>query len=285
MAHRVAPPKVFPAVGRAPKPPPDSPGADAYRQSTFNLGGTIDIVLQGLALEAGVATASSGAKFRTMPMAAALGLWSRGWLARLEVLHAAETGNYTAAIPLVRAAADYLSGEIWLLRTSATEWEEWLASGGVGLAPEQHATEFRLHPFRSAEVIAGHDILRSVYRAATDLSLPHFGATLLLAGSESDSARVAMTFGDRDFHLGLAELVLGWLLQLGVAQLEAAAEAGPVFNIESRPSLDAWCRKAGLEAGDPRRCHVEIVEIGGLQRYLIHNVRRSPGAAPKRILL
>jgi hypothetical protein len=27
------------------------------------------------------------------------------------------------------------------------------------------------------------------------------------------------------------------------------------------------------------------VEIGGLQRYLIHNFRRSPGAAPKRILL
>ena len=37
---------------------------------------------------------------------------------------------------------------------------------------------------------------------------------MLLAGSDSAPDHVAMTFGDRDFHVGLAELH-SWLLRLG----------------------------------------------------------------------
>ena len=76
------------------------------------------------------------------------------------------------------------------------------------LAPEQHATEIQLHAFRSAETMASHPVLGPVYRIVTDLSLPHFGATLLVAGSESDPSRIAATFADRDFHMGWAELSL-----------------------------------------------------------------------------
>jgi len=259
--------------------------ADAYRQLSFVRGDDVDLVLLGLNLEGAVAEASSAAKYRTQKMASALGLWSRAWLTRLEALHAVECGNYVAALPLIRAAADYQASALYLLRSDAAEWEEWLDSGGIALAPDEHATEYRLHAFRAAEVLAVHDILGPLYRAATDLSLGHFGSTLMLAGGDSTPDRVLMTFGDRDFHLGLAELELGWLLLLGVAQIESVIEYEGVFAIPDRSALDAFRHDARAKAVDTSRCSMEIVERVGETRYLVHNWRRAPGSAAKRLFL
>ncbi len=283
---RVSPPRISPQASRSGKPPMAVAGsADAYRQSSFVLGGDLDLLLQGLELEGHLAEAASGAKYRNQRVASALGLWSRAWLNRQQALHAVEWGNYAAAVPLVRAAADYEAAEIYLLRQDAAEWEEWLALGGIALAPDEHATEFRLHAFRAAEVLAAHEILGPLYRAAMDLSMPHFGATLLLCGSESDPARIAMTFGDRDFHLGLAELVMGWLLLLGVAQLDALTEFEAVFPLPDRTAIENWCTAARESAARADRCRVEVVERDGEKRYLVQNWRRAPGAARKRLLL
>lgn len=282
---RVSPPRISPHATRAAKPPIDSPSADAYRQAGFVLGSAIDLLLRGLALEGAVAEASSDSKHRTQAMASALGLWSRSWLTRLEALHAMEWGNYPAAIALVRSATDYAAGEIYLLRQDAAEWLEWLENRGIALAPEQHATEYRLHAFRAAEVLAAHDILGPIYRAAMDLSMPHFGSTLLLAGSESDPSRVLMTFGDRDFHLGLAEIVLGWLLMLSVAELEAAVEHGSTFAIPDRAAIEAFAGEARKMAANPDWCRLEETEVEFQKRYLVQNWRRKPGSAPKRVLL
>lgn len=283
---RISSPRVFPQATRAAKPPADAAGSvDAYRQTGFVLGKDIDLALRGLELEGAIASASSAAKFRTQKMVSALGLWSRAWLTRLEALHAVEWGNYVSAVTLVRAAADYQAGALYLLRTDAAEWDEWLEHGGVALAPGQHATEYRLHAFRAAEVLAAHDILGVVYRAAMDVSLSHFGSTLLLTGNESDPQRIAMTFGDRDFHFGLAELNLGWLLLLSIAQLEAALEFEGVFSIPNRAAVEAFCKEARDVAGARDRCHIESVEQNGERRYLVQNWRRAPGGAGKRILL
>ena len=224
MAIRVSPPKVFPVATGAAKPPPDAGGsADAFRQSNFVLGSDIDLVLEGLNAEGSAAEASSGAKFRTQAMASAIGLWSRSWLVRLQALHAIQWGNYAAATPLIRSSADFAAAMLYLLRTGASEWQEWLDADGIAIAPTEHATQFRLHAFRAAEILAAHDILGPVYRVATDLALPHFGATLLVAGSDSAPDHVSMTFGDRDFHFGLAEIHLGLLFRLGVAHAQAVA--------------------------------------------------------------
>jgi len=285
-SYRVSPPRISPVATRAPKPPADASGsADAYRQTTFVLSGEVESVLEGLNLEGAIADASSGSKFRTQKMVAALGLWSRAWLSRLEALHALEWGNYVAAIALVRAAADYQASALYVLRTDAAEWREWLDGGGIALAPDQHATEFRLHAFRAAEVLAAHEILGPVYRMTMDLSLSHFGSTLLVAGNESAPDRVLMTFGDRDFHLALAELNLGWLGQLGMAQVDALAEFDGVFAITDRPRLDAWRAGAAKVVDGPNRCRVETIERDGEKRYLVHNWRREPRSAPKRLLL
>lgn len=282
---RVSPPKVFGEAVAAGKPPAGSAGAqDAYRQTGFVLGAEVDLVVSGLALEGQVADTSSGAKFRTQVTASALGLWSRSWLSRLQALHALQWGNYTAAMPLVRAAADYQAAQLWLLQTDASEWRDWLDQGGVSMRHEEHAMEYRLHAFRSAEVLVGHEVLGPVYRAATDLSLSHFGTTLLLAGSESTPERVMMTFGDRDFHLGLAEVVFGWLLQLGAAQILDLARF-PAAVAPAEDGAAAWVQAALKMNARADRCHVECVERAGETRHLIDGWRRRPGDAAKRIML
>jgi hypothetical protein len=218
-------------------------------------------------------------------MASALGLWSRSWLSRLEALHALEWGNYAAATTLVRAAADYQASMLYLLRTGAAEWDEWLANGGVALAPDDHATEFRLHAFRAAEVLAAHETVGPIYRVTTDLSLSHFGSTLLVAGYESDPNRIAMTFGDRDFHIGLAELHLGWLVELGTAQFAALAEFEGVFAPLEPGPVAAWRAASAKLLARTDRCHIESVERNGEKRYLVHNWRREPRSAAKRLRL
>ncbi len=285
MPIRVSPPKVFPVATLATKPPSDVAGSlDAYRQSSFVLGPELEMVLDGLNLEGKLAEASSGSKFRSQRMASAMGLWSRGWLARLQALQGLQWGNYSAATALVRAAADHEAAMLYLLRTGAEEWQDWLDGGGVAISAEHHATEFELHAFRAAEILAAHDILGPLYRVATDLSLSHFGSTLLFAGAESAPDHVSITFGDRDFHFGLAELHLGWLLELGIAQFEALAEAGEVFAPVDQP-VTLWIEGARKVVANSSRCRVEQIESEGMRRYLVHNWRREPRSAPKRILL
>jgi len=283
---RVAPPRVFPRATRSAKPPIEAEGsADTYRQTGFVLGAELELVLRGLNLEGEVVVASQGAGFRKQVTAATMGLWSRAWLTRLEALHAIEWGNYTAAMPLLRASADHVAGEMALLRDNAQEWGDWLDQGGVSPAPSEQAVEFRLHPFRSGEVLAGHEVLGTLYRVLTDLSLPHFGATLLLAANDSNPERILMTFGDRDFHLGLAELCLGWLLTLGIVQTEVVVGAGSVFAREAVGAGEQWSGEAKAMVERADRCRIDQIERDGVHRYLVHNWRRAPGAARKAVLL
>jgi len=283
---RVSPPRVFPRATRSAKPPSESEGSvDAYRQTGFLLAPTVDLLVEGLNAEGAIAQASSSAKYRTQKMAAAMGPWSRSWLTRLQALHAVEWGNYVAAAPLVRSAADYQAAEVALLGDGATEWDEWLAAGGVGLELEDHATRYRLHSFRSAETLAAHPVLGPVYRASTDLSLSHFGATLMLTGNDSSSDRIAITFGDRDFHLGLAEIEIGWLLALGVVQLDTLLECRGVFCVEAPALLAELRARVAAREADSNRCRIEPLDAPGDKRYLVQNWRRSPGAAAKRLVL
>lgn len=283
---RVAPPRVFPGATHAQRPPQEAAGAaDAFRQARFVLGGELDLVIEGLELEGQMAEAAAGAKFRNQVVASTLAMWSRGWLCRLQALHALEWGHYAAGPPLLRGAVDAQAAGLLLLRSGAEEWKAWLDDGGVGAAPEQHATLFRLHPYRAAEVLAAHELLGPVYRAAMDFSMPHFGATLAMVGGDSNAERIAVTFGDRDYHHGLAELELGWLLLAGAAQVEAVLESGGVLPVPDEAGARRFAREARAAAGRADRCRLTYVEVDGEQRHLIENWRRQPSAAPRRLLL
>ena len=284
--HRVSPPKIFPDAGHAQKPPSLPPGpADAFRQTKFMLGDETDAVVEGLKLEGNLAEAAAGSKFRNHRVASAMAMWSKSWLNRLQALHALELGNYVAVPTLIRGAADHLAAQRALISVSADEWDEWLAADGIGNAPEQQAQQFRLHPFRSAETLAADQDLGLLYRAAMDLSMPHFGATVLLAAADSDSERVMVTFGDRDYHHGLAELMLGWLIALGVAHLRDLAQEGSPFPNTASAAVAKWSLVAASALSRPDRCTMELKDIDGEQRWLLAQWRRGPSAAPKRVLL
>lgn len=282
---RVSPPKVFPEALGAPRPAAGTPGADAHRQIGFVLGNEVELVLLGLEAEGEVAAASAGAKFRTQVTASSLAMWSRSWLSRLEALHAVQGGNYTAAMPLLRSAADYEAASVALVGVSRDEWQAFVDGAGIALAPAEHATEFTMHPFRSAESLAAVPALGEVYRVATDLALPHFGTTLLLAGSESTAERLAVTFGDRDFHLGLAEIAVGLLLTLGVVRVETLVAHADVFAPRADAALETFASGARRAIERQDRCRVTGLDVDGVRRHLIINWRRTPGAAPKRMLL
>ncbi|MGD9933758.1 MAG: hypothetical protein AB7T37_08550 [Dehalococcoidia bacterium] len=282
---RVSPPRITPSVHGAARPPAGSPAADAYRQATFVLDSEVALVLKGLELEGAAAEASAGAKFRNQLVAAALSAWSRSWLCRTQALQSLQWGNYAAAIPLVRSACDFAAAKVSLLGADAAEWQQWLDDGGIGPAHELHATEFRLHPYRSAEALARYPALGSVYRQSSDLALPHFGATLLTVASESTADRVLVTFGDRDFHLGLAEMLLGWLLALGDFHLDALdAEDSPLAALPGAGS-DQFHTATVAALASGTRCRMQELEVQGSNRWLVSGWRRRPGDAAHRILL
>ncbi|MEX2081074.1 MAG: hypothetical protein WEC33_05615, partial [Dehalococcoidia bacterium] len=259
---RVSPPRVFPVATRAARPPAAPPGpADAHRQTGFVLGPEADHVLALLNAEGRIAEVSSAASYRKQPLASSMLLWSRSWLARLQALHAVEWGNYAAAMPLIRSAADYHASMLYALGAGQAEWESWLAQGGLALRPSERATEFRLHAFRAAEVLAAEPELGEVYRSATDLAMPHFGASLLLAGSESGPGKVAVTFGDRDFQLGLAEISLGWLLQLGALMVEHLAARPQTFAPDPAGAALDGAATARAFVERPDRCRITPTEV------------------------
>ena len=282
---RVSPPRINAAVHGATRPPAGSPAADAYRQAGFVLDPEIALVLQGLEVEGAAAEASSGAKFRNQRMAAAMSAWSRSWLSRLQALQALQWGNYVSAIPLVRASCDFAAAQVSLGGTDSSEWQQWLDDGGISPAHDLHATEFRLHAYRSAEALARYPTLGAVYRQSSGLALPHFGATLLTVASESTPDRVLITFGDRDFHLGLAEIILGWLLALGEFHLSNLGVDDSPLAAPGPEHRERFNAAAAAMLGSPTRCRIEEVDTSGGPRWLVTGWRRRPGDAPHRILL
>lgn len=279
---RVSPPHISADVALAPRPPIGALGADAHRQASFVLGLDLDLVLRGLALEGACAEASRVSRFRNQVAASAMGAWSRGWLCRVQALHAVQSGNYVAALPLVQAAAASLAAVIESFETGAESWTAWLDAGAVALAPADHATEFAPHAAPARET-AGP--VATLQQTIATFAEPRFPATLLLAGGESTPERVAMTFGDRDFHLALAELVLGWLAQLSAMHLQAVLDHPGAFGMPDEAAARAIIAETATLASAPGRCHVEVVERDGGPRRLVHNWRRQPGGAPRRILL
>lgn len=279
---RVSPPRVYPEAERSSRPPAGAAGsADAHRQTAFVLGETVDLVLDGLRLESAVASEAAGSRFRNVTVAALLATGSRAWLSRLQALHAIEEGAYAAAVPLVAAAAEQEAACAALLQDAAA-WRDWLDADGLSDMPEAHATQYALGSPPEGDV-AG--LLADVRGAAGALARPSPGASVLLAGGESGAGRLAVTFGDRDFHVALAELTSGWLLALGVARVELLLGAGEVLPISDVDALSRWARSARREIEAPRRCRMERREVDGAERYVVENWRRAPAGAVRRIVL
>src|SRR6185503_8143334 len=129
----------------------------------------------------------------------------------------------------------------------------------------------------SGEVLASDPVLRGIYRPASDLGRPNFGATLLQVAPESNNSRLAIAFGDASFHLGWAEIVLGWLLALSGRQLRVIVDAEGTFPVsdEARASYEELQGRIEAALARDDRARVEEVEDGDNRRYLVHDFRRS----------
>jgi hypothetical protein len=275
-----------------PARPPESAGAaalDAYRQTRFLLGNDLDLFADLADLQLALlrdANPAQSSRYRTPELAAVTALWSRSYLYLTDALLLTTRGSYATAVPLVRAAAEVIAAQEGLRAGEMPLFRQWLDST---LKPDVKfkALEFELGRYFAGEVLAGDDALRSVYRPAAELSRPAFGAGLLQIGPESNDNRLAITFADASFHLGWAELTLGWLLALADKQVEVVLRANEIFpaSEERRPAFDALHRRVSDSLARGDRCRIEEVPDGNDIRYLVHNFRRASGAAPKRVLL
>ncbi len=239
-----------------------------------------------MTLQLAIVRDSSHSTFRKHRYAALMGLWSRTFLTLSDACLLTTRASYASCAPLVRSACEYVAAQHQLHAGELDQFLEWLAAG---LTPnETHkAIEFGMGRYFAGETLAADARLRAVYRPASELGRPNFGATLLEVGPESNNVRLALTFADTTFHVGWAELVLGWLLTVCERQLAVAVHASDVFAIHEdthRAYVDFAHRVDGALARS-ERCRIEEVDVDSYKRYLVHNFRRQPSGAPKKILL
>jgi hypothetical protein len=221
--------------------------------------------------------------YRTPALAALLGLWSRSFAYRGDVCSMATRGSYVSCLPLLRAAADCIAAQEGLAGDDRQEFLEWLATA-IRQHKEHAALEIELGRYRSAAALAADQRLGATYRVLTELSMTHFGATVLQVAPECDQEKLSIAFGEGGFHLGWAQLIFGWLLALTGTQLETAAGAESPFAVSEEVAAEIARLSAEMEGVLTRedRCQVEEVDDG---RFLLHSFRRQAGSAPRRILL
>ncbi len=278
----------FPGEYRLPsRPEAGDASADAYRQTQFVLGDDLALFAGAMDLQLRLMRDSSHSRFRTHTYGGIVALWSRSYLYLVDLVLLTTRGSYPSTLPLARTACEVIAAAEALRAGEADEHNIWLY--GTLKPSEQHkAFEFELGRYFSGQTLADDAVLRSVYRPASDLGRPNFGATLLQVAPESNNLRLAIAFGDVSFHLGWAEIALGWALALAARQVRVIVEAGAVFgtNDETRSAYIELQRRVDEALARDDRCYIEeVVEGDNTRRYLVHNFRRQPSGAPKKIVL
>jgi hypothetical protein len=270
------------------KPDAAAPAAvqDAYRQTQFVLGSDLRLFAEGMELQLRVLRDSSHSRYRTHVYAAVVSTWSRAHTTMADACMLVTRGSYASAPNLVRSACELVAAEYQLHHEEMGEYVAWLL-GHLKPDEERKAFDVGLGHYFAGTTLAADAGLRTVYRAASDLGRPNFGATLLLTGPESNNVRLAYAFADASFHVAWAEIELGWLLRLCERQLAVAAHMRDVFNItdETHAAYSAYATRVQQSLDDRNRASIEEVDDGGFKRWLIHNFRRQPSGAPKKMLV
>ncbi len=278
----------FPARYDLPgKPEGAAPAAqDSYRQTSFLLRSDLSLFEEGMNLQLAIVSASGGSKYRTHRLAAIQGLWSRVFLHLADGCLLVTRGSYPSVLPLIRTACECLGAERQLHDTEMDEFLAWLEPS---LRPNEEfrAVDVGLGPFFAGGAMADDERLGAIYRAAGDLSRPNFGATLLQVGPESNNTRLALTFADCAFHVGWAQITLGWLLALAERQVNAVVQMKDVFEIneDTHTAAATWAAAVEQLLAEPGRARIETVEEDGFRRYLVESFRRASSGAPKKYLL
>lgn len=281
-------PVIFPDRWDLPgKPDSASPLiADAYRQTQFQLGSDLRLLAEGMNLQIQVVKDSAPSQFRTLPLAVMSMYWSRAFLAISDAATALSRGSYPSGPLLIRGACEAIAAENQSGGAEHPLFLAWLAEAQQ--PHEKHrATEVGMGNYFAGSTLADDHRLGAVFRAAAEFSRQHFGVTVLETAPESSRVRLAVTFADQTFHFGWAQLLLGWMLSLCVAQLEMVlAEGSPFFASEAtREAARDYITRALAATEHSNRCHIEEMVEDGTRRYLLHNFRRQSSGAPQKLFL
>lgn len=277
----------FPGRYDLPAKPDGTIGSqDAYRQTTFVLREDLRLFSNGMNLQLRIVRDASHSSFRKHPYAAMIGLWSRTFSALSDACQLAMRASYESCAPLTRAACEYIAAQHQLHAGEMDQFLEWLA-GSLTPNETHKAIDTGMGRYFAGETLAADTRLRAVYRPASELGRPNFGATLLAVGPESNNARLALTFADTTFHVGWAELTIGWLLALCERQLAVAVHANDVFSIheDTHRAYADFARRVDDALARSDRCRVEEVDDGGYRRFLVYSFRRQPSGAPRKVIL
>jgi hypothetical protein len=259
---------------------------DAYRQTQFVLGNDLHLFAEGMGLQLRILHDSSHSRYRTHAYAAVVSTWSRAYAALADACLLVTRGSYASVPNLVRSACELIAAEHQLQHEEMGEYVGWLL-GHLKPDEEHKAFDVGMGHYFAGSTLAADDGLRLVYRASSDLGRPNFGATLLETGAESNNVRLAYAFADPAFHVAWAEIEFGWLIRLCERQIAVAAHMPDVLNItpETHASFADYAARVGQALAAPSRARLEEVEADGFKRWLVHNFRRQPSGAPKKILL
>lgn len=277
-----------PAGWRLPGKPADLDefADDAWRQTGFLCGEELRLLEAGLDLQARLAATGYTPSARNMTMAAFASLWSRAFLSISDAVALVRRGGYQSALPLLRQAVEFIGAQ----RGLGDDMDEWrrFTHEAYGRHAQTRSTEVGLGTYFSGESIASDQHLRLIYKAASDFGRPNFGPTALFVANEASHEKYPLVFADQAFHLGWAQLLLGWALRLNVAQLHLALHLGQHFPApdEVRSEATALVRSIEAALGGAGRCRVEEwQDEQGRRRHLLVEFKRRPGDASQRVLL
>lgn len=279
------PPRVlltsFPESYALPSKPAKAPAAvlDTHRQTTFLLGE--ELAMFERAMNAQLRVVAENAKVRGARAAAMFTLWARVFSHLVDGCELMMRASYVSCAPLCRFALETIAAEKSLAAGEFAEYEEWFAEA---VSQDKTNAAIMIDPgkYKAASMLIADERLGILYRLLSDLSMPHFGPSLLLAAPEVSLQKAPLAFADGAFHLGWAELVTGWLLLLAGEQLTVARDCG-VFSLSGALTTEAAAvlRDIAAALGNKRRCYAE--DAGG--RFVLHNWRRAASGQPKRVAL
>ncbi len=258
---------------------------DAMRETTFALGLDLKWLQDALTLQRKIVEQSYGSSFRNRRYASALLFWSRVYSGGIDARRLTARASYSSALPIMRAQMEWLGAAQAVVGDEQIEFEDWLRGAWSNNA-EHHATELGMGQYMAGQTIAMAPDTAETYRAVSELSRSHFGASALLSADGSHHKRFLVNWADEAFHLGWAQLLFGWQIVIQDRQTRFAVGSG-LFGVESedRQEYQRLHRQAETILEMSQRCRAKWIAIDGRQRLLIDNYRRQPSGAPKRLLL
>ncbi|MEX1021849.1 MAG: hypothetical protein WD058_01765 [Dehalococcoidia bacterium] len=263
----------------------DVTAEDAWRQTAFLCGEEVAAIGTGLDLQAKFAASGYAPAARSMTMAAFASLWSRAFLSTSDAVDLVRRGAYQSALPLLRQAVEFVGAQ----RGIGDEMDEWrrFTHEAYGRHAETRATEVGLGNYFSGESIASDEHLRLIYKAASDFGRPNFGPTAVLVANEANHTRYPLIFADQAFHLGWAQLLLGWALRIDASQHHLALHLAQQFpaSEDLRAAATEHVRTVEALLASADRCRLEEwQDEHGRRRHLLVEFRRRPADASQRLL-